>query len=113
MSFSYSDLEAKLPAGTLTETTDDVTISLKALTGATSVQLADTSLADAVHDFLAACAAAQTDYNAANPSNTINSFGSPIFGAPTLRSDGQYKSNSTFSVVTTTPLNLGQTEANS
>ena len=79
MSFSYSDLDAKLPAGTLTQTADDVTISLKTLTGAASTQLTDTSIADAVHDLLYACSQAQADYNTATPSATINSFNAPTF----------------------------------
>ena len=113
MSFSFADLVSKLPVGSLTETADDVTISLKALTSAASVQLADTTVPDAIHDLLAGCALAEDDYNAANPTATINTFNNPVFSAPTLRDDGQFKSNSTFTVVTTTPLNFGATVANS
>lgn len=113
MSFTFSDLAAKLPAGTLTETADDVTISLKALTSAISVQLSDVTIPDAIHDLLAGCAFAEDDYNAANPTATINTFNNPTFSAPTLRADGSYRSNTTFTVVTSTPLNFGATVANS
>lgn len=99
-------------AAAFTETTDDVTISLKTLVGKTTVQLDDPLLADIVHDLLFAANAAQVAYNTANPSAQINSFNNPVFSPATRNSDGSYGVNTTFSVITRSPVDFTSTSTN-
>lgn len=108
---TFENLATKLPAGTFTETADDVTLSLKTLMGLTSVQLADTQVVNAAHDFLTGCANAQTDYNSGN-SPAMNTFNSPTYSGAVLRPDGERWTNATFTVVTSSPVDFSRTQAN-
>jgi len=109
---TLQDVLAKLPAGALTEDGTDVKVSISALTGRAAVALADPVVADAMHDLLKGCADAQTTYNQANASATINSFAQPTTSAATANADGSYGVNFTFTVVTRSPVDLGQTSTN-
>lgn len=96
----------QLPAGSFTETADDVTVSLKALTGNAAVQLADEATAEAVSKLLQGCASAQTAYNAGNPPANLTSYPNPTFGAPVSDGSGGFNATRTHSVSVRAPLNL-------
>jgi hypothetical protein len=115
MSLTINQLVSQLPsalAAGITETLDDVTISVKTLLGKSSVQLEDAVLADLIHDLLMACNAAQVAYNTNNPSSQINSFNNPVFSAASRNSDGTYGVNTTFTVVTRSPVDFSATSTN-
>ena len=112
---TLQDVANQLPEGAegaFTETADDVTISLKTLLKKASVQLSDAFLADFIHDFLLMANQAQISYNQANPSAQINSFNNPLFGAATRSPNGSYAVNTTFTVITRSPVDFGSTTTN-
>ncbi|NJN04896.1 MAG: hypothetical protein HC816_21845 [Leptolyngbyaceae cyanobacterium RM1_1_2] len=100
---------AKLPNGAMVEAADDVTISLKAVTGDASVQLADTKVAESLSKLLDAAASAQTAYNTANPNAQINSYPEPSFGTPVSDGSGNFAAIKIHSVTVSVPLNIGET----
>ncbi|MFE4108567.1 hypothetical protein [Almyronema epifaneia] len=106
---TLQQLAAKLPAGSFTETADDVTVSLKAVTGDAAVQLDDTLVAESLSKILDAAAAAQTDYNAANPNSQISSYPEPSFGTPVSDGAGGYAATKIHSLTVSVPLNVGAT----
>ncbi len=103
--FTLSDLSAEVPAGTLTETADDVTISLKALTGETAVQLADEVIGESIHKLLMACQRTQSTFNqTADP--VMSSFPTAAAGAPRPDGNGGYRATFNHSVGIFVPLDL-------
>ncbi len=98
----------KLPAGSATETADDVTISLKTLMGEASVQLADEKTAEFLTKLLGACASAQVDYNAANETN-LTGYPNPTFGTPTADNSGGIFSRRTHTVTVNVPVDVDET----
>lgn len=105
---TVQNLIDKLPAGTATETADDVTISLKTLTGEASVQLADTKVAEILTKTLGAAASAQVDYNAANETN-LTGYPNPTFGTPTDDGSGNIFSRRTHTVSVQVPVDVDET----
>ncbi|MGB3492807.1 MAG: hypothetical protein WBA57_08765 [Elainellaceae cyanobacterium] len=103
--FTLGQLDAQLPAGTLTETADDVTISLKTLTGETSVQLPDEVIGEAIHKLLMSCQRTQADFNqTADP--VMTSFPSVTAGSPRSDGAGGYKSTFQHSISIFVPVNV-------
>ena len=98
----------KLPAGSATETADDVTISLKTLMGEASVQLADEKTAEFLTKTLGAAAAAQVDYNAANETN-LTGYPNPTFGTPTTDTSGNVFARRTHTITVQVPVNVDET----
>jgi len=98
----------KLPASSMTETADDVTLSLKTLMGETAVQLADEKVAEFFTKLLGAAAAAQVDYNAANETN-LTGYPNPTFGTPTADGSGNIYSRRSHTVVVQVPVNVDET----
>ena len=109
---TFSNLDTLFPAGSLTQTVDDVTISIKALTGETSIQLSTEKVSEFVSKFLAACSEAQTAYNAGSPPNQITSYPSPTLGSPRVLSTGETVSSRTHTVTVVAPLQLDEIAAN-
>lgn len=109
---TFTNLDSLLPANSFTQTVDDVTISIKALTGETSVQLSSEKVSEFVSKLLAACAEAQTAYNNAAPPNQITSYPSPTLGAPRVLSTGETVSSRTHTVTVVAPLQLDEIAAN-
>ncbi|MEM6836891.1 MAG: hypothetical protein AAF609_08540 [Cyanobacteria bacterium P01_C01_bin.120] len=105
---TIQNLVDKLPAGSATETADDVTISLKALTGDASVQLADEKTAECMTKLLGAAAAAQVDYNAGNEEN-LTGYPNPTFGTPTVDSNGNVFARRTHTIAVAVPVDLDET----
>ncbi len=98
----------KLPAGSATETADDVTISLKTLMGETSVQFADEKTAEFLTKLLGAAASAQVDYNAANETS-LTGYPNPTFGTPTDDGNGNIFSRRTHTVSVQVPVDVDET----
>ncbi len=86
---SFTDLAARFPTGSFTETTDDVQISLKTLLSETAIQLSSSKVTEFVAKLFHAAHAAQVAYNQ-NPANTkdITSYSAPFIGT-TQTIDGQ------------------------
>lgn len=99
-------LAAKLPANAFTETADDVTISVKTITGDANVQLTSESVAEFLSKMLTAAADAEDDYNTANQGNQINSYASPNLGVPVSDGAGGFTSNRTHTLTVVAPLDL-------
>lgn len=108
---TFSNLDSELPSGTLTQTADDVTISLKALTGEAAIQLTSEKVSEAISKLLAACANAQTTYNAGSPPSQLSSYPQPTLGAPRLVGT-DYVSTRTHTVSVVAPLQLDEISAN-
>lgn len=108
---TLQNLADKLPAGSLTETADDVTISLKAVTGEAAVQLADEMVAEPLSKIMSAAAEAEDDYNTANPSTQINSYPNPTFGAPVADGNGGFVASRNHTLSVRAPLNLDEITA--
>lgn len=106
----FSDIAAKLPAGSVVDTGTDVTISVKAVTGKAEVSEADEGLiADFLSDFGEAGRAAQVEYNTNNSTN-ISTFGNPTRSAPALNTtDGKYYSTKNQTISTRTPTDESMT----
>lgn len=105
---TIQNLLDKLPASSMTETADDVTISLKTLMGETAVQLADEKVAEFFTKLLGAAAAAQTDYNAANETN-LTGYPNPTFGTPTVDGSGNIFSRRTHTISVAVPVDVDET----
>lgn len=104
--FALSLLQSNLPAGAVVEdaANNDVTISLKALTGDPTVDLNSTIIGEAIHKLLLGCQTAQTTYNqTADPA--MNAFPSVAPGTARLAADGNYYSTFNHSVAIRVPLN--------
>lgn len=99
-------LAAKLPNGAFSETADDVTISMKAVTGDAAVQLTTESIAEFLSKMLTAAAAAEDDYNAANQGDQINSYANPNLGVPASDGSGGFTSTRTHTLTVVAPLDL-------
>jgi hypothetical protein len=95
----------KLPAGSIVQDGNDVTISLKTVTGETAVQLSDAKASEAIAKLLNGCSAAQIAYNTANPSAQISTFSSPAFGIP-VNEGGVFVADASYNVTVSVPLNL-------
>jgi hypothetical protein len=78
---TFTDLAAQLPVGTLTETVDDVQISLKALMGETSVQLADDKVIELMAKLGQAGYNSQVAFNAVVGNDDISAFSAPFPGS--------------------------------
>lgn len=109
---TFSNLTAAVPPGSFTETADDVTISIKALTGETSIQLASEKVSEFVSKLLAACSSAQITFNSASPPNQISSYPAPTFGAPRNLPTGETVSSRTHTVTVVAPVELDGIVAN-
>jgi hypothetical protein len=109
---TLTQLAAKLPANSFTETADDVTISLKTLMGEASVQLADTKVAEFLSKTLAGAANAQVDYNTANPNAQLNSYPQPNFGVPTDDGNGNFIATRTHTLTAGVPTDLDEITGN-
>jgi hypothetical protein len=99
---------AKLPASSMTETADDVTISLKTLMGETAVQLDDEKVAEFLTKLLGACSQAQVDYNAANETN-LTGYPNPTFGTPTTDASGNVFARRTHTIAVSVPVDVDET----
>lgn len=109
---TFDNLVSQLPAGAFTQSADDVTISIKALTGETSIQLASEKVSEFVSKLLAACSGAQTAYNNAGPANPISSYPSPTLGAPRVLATGETVTSRTHTVTVVAPVQLDEIAAN-
>lgn len=107
--FTLAELQSQLPAGAVTEDTDDVLISLSSLTGKATVGLSDTIAPDVMHDLLQGSADAQSEYNVNNPNATISTFSQPSAGTAVRRDDGTYRVNFSFNVTTSSDVDLSST----
>ncbi|MCU0525165.1 MAG: hypothetical protein MUF72_10100 [Elainella sp. Prado103] len=98
---TFTQLQSRLPANSIVSASGDVTISLRAVMGETTVALTDQKVAEALSKLLEAANRAQDDYNA-NPSNAqdLRSYPAPSSGAPVRDSSGIWYSvfNYTLSV---------------
>ena len=108
---TLTELGAKLPANTLTETADDVTISLKTLTGEAAVQLDDEVLAEVVTKLLSGAASAQVDHNAVDGAEPIASYPQPNFGNPVAQGDGSFTARRTHTIAVAIPLDVDEAVA--
>ncbi len=104
---SFTQLAAALPANSLTETADDVTISLKTVMGEASVQLADTKVAEGLSKLLSAASTAQVTYNTANDPD-LNSYPAPSFGTPVSDGSGGFQATITHTLNVQAPLDTNE-----
>ena len=108
---TLTELAAQLPTGTLAETADDVTISLKTLTGEAAEQLADEVLAEVVTKLLTGAASAQVDHNAVEGAEPIASYPQPNFGNPVAQGDGSFTARRTHTIAVAIPLDVDEAVA--
>ena len=108
---NLTKLAAKLPANTFTQTADDVTVSLKTLTGEAAVQLDDEVVAETFTKLLTGASEAQVDHNAANPEDTIASYPAPNFGNPVASDGGGFTARRNHTVSVAIPLNVDEATA--
>lgn len=107
-----SQLDVQLPVAAMVEAGGDVTISLKALMGETTVSLADPKVSEFVSKLLDACSKAQTAYNSANATADadLNSFPAPFAGVPIQDAiTGEWYSAFTHTVSVNVPLSRNET----
>lgn len=111
---SFQQLAAKLPAGSLVDAGTDVTISLAAVMGEPTVDLADPKVAEALSKLLDAASQAQAAYNAdASNQSDLTSYPAPTAGVATRDPQGNWSTNMTHTLTVRIPLNRGETTANS
>lgn len=108
---SLQQLADQLPAGSLTETADDVTISLKAVTGEASIQLADTKVGECLSKVVGGAALAEDAYNTANPNAQLNSYPNPTFGAATSDGSGGFAVTRNHNIAVRVPLDTDEITA--
>jgi len=96
---NFTQLAARLPANSIVSASGDVTISLRAAMGETTVALTDQKVGEALSKLLEAASRAQDDYNA-NPSNAqdLRSYPAPSSGAPVRDSTGVWYSVFNYSI---------------
>ena len=108
---TLTELADKLPANTFTQTADDVTVSLKTLTGEAAVQLEDEVLAEVVTKLLSGAASAQVDHNAVDGAEPIASYPQPNFGNPVAQGDGSFTARRTHTIAVAIPLDVDEAVA--
>lgn len=107
---TFTKLADELPAGAITETVDDVTISVKSILGEASADLTVEKVAEFVAKLLLGANAAQVTHNALG-GTTISSYPAPTFSTPTLAADGNYYSRRSFSFLAAYPLQVDEVSA--
>lgn len=109
---TFQLLSAELPANSLSETADDVMISVKAIIGEAAVQLTSEKVSEFVSKLLGGCSAAQTTYNGSSPPNQLTSYPSPTLGAPRQLTTGEFVTSRTHTVTVVAPIQLDEIAAN-
>lgn len=107
LDLEFSTLADALPEGALSETADDVTISLKTLMGETAVQLEDTKVSEFISKLLTGAATAQATFNE-GPGPNLNSFPNPTPGVPQRDDQGKWYAQFTHNVAVRVPLDVDE-----